>query len=107
MELWIRSQDKRILQKVDNVFLNANYDNKRISTYDGDSNTTLGEYKTKERALEVLDEIEKLIKPITIFQNCQVDKSTIEKIKEIGYCMVNDDARVEQISQAFYQMPEK
>ena len=108
MELWIRSQDKRILQKVDNVFLNANYDNKRISTYDGDSNTTLGEYKTKERALEVLDEIEKLIKPITIFQNCQVDKSTIEKIKEIGYCMVNDDdVRVEQISQAFYQMPEK
>lgn len=107
MELWIRSQDKRILIKVDNVFLNANYDNKRISTYDGDSNTTLGEYKTKERALEVLDEIEKLIKPMIIFQNCQVDKSTIEKIKEIGYCMVNDDARVEQILQAFYQMPEK
>ena len=108
MELWIRSQDKSLLIKVYNVFLNANYDNKRISTYDGDSNTTLGEYKTKERAIEVLDEIEKLIKPITIFQNCQVDKSTIEKIKEIGYCMVNDDdARVEQISQAFYQMPEK
>ena len=58
MELWIRSQDKRILIKVYNVFLNANYDNKRISTYDGDSNTTLGEYKTKERALEVLDEIQ-------------------------------------------------
>lgn len=106
MNLWVRSQDKRILIKVDNVFLNANYDNKRISTYDGDSDTTLGEYKTKERAIEVLDEIEKLIKPITIFQNCQVDKSAIEKIKEIGYCMVNDDARVEQISQAFYQMPE-
>lgn len=58
MELWIRSQDKRILQKVDNVFLNANYENKRISTYDGDSSTTLGEYKTKERAIEILDEIQ-------------------------------------------------
>ena len=58
MELWIRSQDKRLLIKVYNVFLNANYDNKRISTYDGDSNTTLGEYKTKERALEVLDEVQ-------------------------------------------------
>ena len=58
MEFWIRSQDKRILQKVDNVFLNANYDNKRISTYVGDSNTTLGEYKTKERAIEILDEIQ-------------------------------------------------
>lgn len=58
MNLWVRSQDKRILQKVDNIFLNANYDNKRISTYDGDDNTTLGEYKTKERAIEVLDEIQ-------------------------------------------------
>ena len=60
MELWIRSQDKRILQKVDNVFLNANYENKRISTYDGD-NIELGTYKTKERAIEVLDEIQNYI----------------------------------------------
>lgn len=55
--MWIRSQDKRILQKVDNIFLDANYGNKRISTYDG-NNTELGTYKTKERALEVLDMIE-------------------------------------------------
>ena len=61
MELWIRSQDKRILQKVNNIFLDANYENKRIVTYDGD-NTELGTYETKERALEVLDEIQKLLK---------------------------------------------
>lgn len=60
MELWIRSQDKRILQKVDNIFLDANYENKRISTYDG-NNTELGTYKTKERALEVLDEIQNIL----------------------------------------------
>ena len=53
----MRSQDKRILQKVDNIFLDANYENKRISTYDGD-NIELGTYKTKERAIEVLDEIQ-------------------------------------------------
>ena len=57
MNLWVRSQDKRILQKVDNIFLDANYEDKRISTYDGD-NVELGTYKTKERALEVLDEIQ-------------------------------------------------
>ena len=57
MNLWVRSQDKRILQKVDNIFLDANYENKRISTYDGD-NVELGTYKTKERAIEVLDEIQ-------------------------------------------------
>ncbi len=60
MELWVRSQDKRILQKVDNIFLDANYENKRISTYDGD-NVELGTYKTKERAIEVLDEIQDLL----------------------------------------------
>lgn len=60
MNLWVRSQDKRILQKVDNIFLDANYENKRISTYDGD-NIELGTYKTKERAIEVLDEIQNYI----------------------------------------------
>ena len=56
----MRSQDKRILQKVDNIFLDANYENKRISTYDGD-NVELGTYKTKERAIEILDEIQDLL----------------------------------------------
>lgn len=61
MDLWIRSQDKRILQKVDNVFLDANYENKRICNYADDYKTELGTYKTKERALEVLDEIQNFI----------------------------------------------
>ena len=66
MELWIRSQDKRVLQKVDNVYLNANYDNRRICTIDSrDYESDLGEYKTKERALEVLDEIQNLLNPHT------------------------------------------
>ena len=62
MELWIRSQDKRILQKVDNVYLNANYENKRICTNDSrDYESDLGEYETEERAIEVLDEIHRLL----------------------------------------------
>ncbi len=56
----MRSQDKRILQKVNNIFLDANYENKRVSTYDGD-NVELGTYKTKERAIEVLNEIQNYI----------------------------------------------
>ena len=60
MNLWVRSQDKRILQKVTNIYLDANYENKRISTYDGD-NVELGTYQTKERAIEVLDEIQDLL----------------------------------------------
>lgn len=92
MELWIRSQDKRILQKVDNIFLDANYGNKRISTYDG-NNTELGTYKTKERALEVLDEIEERIMLINTI-NIAKDRDSLiacknvlteEKIKGLNY----------------------
>ena len=57
MNLWVRSQDKKKKKKVTNIYLDANYENKRISTYDGD-NIELGTYKTKERAIEVLDEIQ-------------------------------------------------
>ena len=49
MNLWIRSQDKRILQKVDNVYLNANYENRRICTNDSrDYESDLGEYSSNE-----------------------------------------------------------
>lgn len=58
MEIWIRSQDKTVLEKVewiefsdsmkaDNsncIFVNALY---------------VGEYKTKKRALEIIDEIQR------------------------------------------------
>lgn len=65
MDLWIRSQDKETLIKCENVSIdNENYvlgnlvsdDNKSICDY-----WRLGHYKTKERALEVLDEIQKYI----------------------------------------------
>ena len=73
MELWVRSQDKRILQKVDNIFLDANYENKRISTYD-DNNTELGTYKTKERAIKILDEL----------QDFMINYACVKKINRLG-----------------------
>ena len=61
MDLWIRSQDKRILQKIDNIYTDANYYNKRICTECNDEIVELGTYNSKERALEVLDEIKELL----------------------------------------------
>lgn len=98
MKLWIRSQDKRILQKVDNVYLNANYDNRRICTNDSrDYESDLGEYKTKERALEVLDEIQnKLLKS-------KYDKASENYGKHSDY----KDILIEISSSTYvYQMPE-
>ncbi len=71
MELWIRSYDKECLVKISNIqyvlrketncgisteyhYIGTHYDNLKI----------LGTYKTKERALEVLDEIQTKINNI-------------------------------------------
>ena len=52
MELWIRSQDRTFLRKVNTP---ESYENS------GAYYELLGTYKTKERAIEVLDEIQNYI----------------------------------------------
>ena len=66
MELWIRSQDKESLTKVSNIQYSYRkgdlYTDVRGKHYIGtyyDNLKILGTYKTKERALEVLDEIQR------------------------------------------------
>lgn len=105
MNLWVRSQDKRILQKVDNIFLNANYENKRISTYDG-NNTELGTYKTKERALEVLDEIQMLLQPIIKYEPI-VQEEFNPSYKYKHFVKVDDNMEIKELSTFVYQMPKE
>lgn len=106
MELWIRSQDKRILQKVDNIFLDANYENKKISTYDGES-IELGTYKTKERAIEVLDEIQNILKPKYILDSSSIRPGDSWVENGIIIQQYNANAEIKQLSTFVYQMPEK
>ena len=56
MELWIRNQGRNMLIKADCIYLPS-----PIKIYANDTDY-LGTYKTHERALEVLDEIQNLIK---------------------------------------------
>ena len=67
MELWVRSQDKEALIKVDKIFYwntcpempNTGKHYLGNKEWVGNADyTKLGEYKSKERALEVLDEIQ-------------------------------------------------
>lgn len=67
MNLWIRSQDKKDLVKVNSLWIMDNqiwmevpfYENhKKLGLTISGHNHKLAEYKTKERALEVLDEIQ-------------------------------------------------
>ena len=62
MELWIRSQDKYTLMKIEEIQICENPD----GTWFMNAGIVLGKYKTEKRALEVLDEIQKLLQPQTI-----------------------------------------
>ena len=65
MELWVCSQDKTNLVKIRQISLNYQNNKQIIANYmpdfypnSGEYYELLGEYETKERALEVLDEIQ-------------------------------------------------
>ena len=88
MELWIRSQDKINLVKINQISINYANKTQIIANclpeyYENSGNyyELLGTYKAKERALEVLDEIQKYITPTLSLlddtlngkQICQVD----------------------------------
>ena len=58
MELWIRSQDREKLCKVHDLVIRENHSGYGDIDYVIQDTYTMGTYKTKERALEVMDEIE-------------------------------------------------
>lgn len=65
MELWIRSQDRETLIRIENVSITN--DSMVLGNLVSDDNKSacdywiLGQYKTKRRALEIIDEIENQI----------------------------------------------
>ena len=95
MELWIRSQDKMNLVKVRQIGVNYQDNKQIIANYtpelyenSGGYYELLGTYKTKERAIEVLDEIQDEL--------IGSDFMPIEKNEEVLTC---GSARI-------YEMPE-
>lgn len=65
MNLWIRSQDKEVLTRVVDIWKDADK-NEIWSQSSFAIKNCLGIYKTKERALEVLDEIQNKINLINL-----------------------------------------
>ena len=76
MDLWIRSQDRTKLVKADNIsYMDTAEDYKKeVHSLWNDCKGILGTYKTKERALEVLDDI----------QNNMLKGSFAKKINGLG-----------------------
>ena len=100
MELWIRSQDKKFLAKVDNIFCINN-----TLFYDHHENkAVLGHYETKERALEVLDEIQNIFKPQLIIQKTEGIITTADRSMRIINPTYGD---IKEMSIAVYEMPKE
>ena len=106
MELWIRSQDKEKLLKVDEMHLGLN--KQYVESNIWVNNFIVGEYTTKERALEVLDEIQKIWCPPTNFivsQHIDFDNNG-EGL--IGCNVLKEEPKIERISDVIvYQMPKE
>ena len=65
MDLWIRSQSRETLIKAGKIFAE---DEEVYAKVDNEFGERIGVYKTKERALEVLDEIQNILKPQKIIK---------------------------------------
>ena len=115
MELWIRSQDKMNLVKVRQVCVNYQNNKQIIANYipelyenSGECCEFLGTYETKERAIEVLDEIQNILKP-----KLKLDTSSIQEngrsLVGNGVILQNYTANVDfiKLDTYVYEMPEK
>ena len=113
MELWIRSQDKKNLVKIRQISINYQNNKQIIANYmpelyenSGGYYELLGTYKTKERAIEILDEIQNILKPKYILDSSSI-KPNGDYWVENGIVMQNYSAnsRIEELSTCVYEMP--
>ena len=81
MDLWIRSQDKFLLLKISNGIEYYEHDNEFYIT-DLNSEYLLGTYPTKERAIEILDEIQELLSERFCMQNYHQENLIYEMPEE-------------------------
>ena len=115
MELWVRSQDKMNLVKIRQISLNYQNNKQIIANYipdfypnSGEYYELLGVYKSKERALEVLDEIQNILNPKYILDTSSIKPDVKFYIDNGNLCQnYSGNTKIEELSIFVYQMPEK
>ena len=119
MELWIRSQDRENLIRIEKLcYFNTCSEMENTGknyilnkSWIGDKDCIiLGEYKTKERALEVLDEIQKVIMPKYIISNFPDDK--VKNLNQTfkynyDYIQSNGNINIRELGNYVYEMPKE
>ena len=116
MELWIRSQDRTNLVKVNALWIIHNqiwmevpfYENqKKLGLTVTGHNHKLAEYKTKERALEVLDEIERLLMPKMIIKNEGTEMYGLDGHIYKTNILSSANTDIQELSTYVYKMPKE
>lgn len=107
MNLWIRSQDKETLTKpMDLQIINVNNSNEYaiISFTEMAGDITLGFYNSKERAVEVLNDIQNIVNAKTIikFYNGELEIDYKNSIVELPSYEIKEMAGV-----IVYEMPKE
>lgn len=87
MELWVRSQFRDALIKLNNIYTYKTGNEIELRTdFSVSKEYILGRYATKERALEVLDEIQRLITDLQ-YMSYAVDSSSFYSYRPNVYEM--------------------
>ena len=108
MDLWIRSQDKTNLIKVDRLDVSENKIEANLKFhYNGCNYVVLGEYATKERALEVLDEIQSILQPQIRKTPHITEELQPEYVLYKHFVNEGSDIEVVQLNTFVYQMPKE
>lgn len=97
--MWIRSQDRKSLFKCKEFYVEEVEvgDKEYFDIYDQDD-YTIATYKTKERAIEVLDEIESILKNEDLLVNDMPQHCN----GFVEYCTVNSNEK-----EKVYEMPKE
>jgi len=112
MELWIRSQDGHKILKANEIYVCKHDNNHVYANTSIECCIELGNYATKQRALEVLDEIQSKFKPKVIIKNLYtMNDENFKKAKEglNGIQAIDKKTNLEFISNdvIVYEMPQE
>lgn len=126
MELWIRTQHKMGVIKSNGIYFKEEHreysDGSAVKWcfYDHKSDSVIATYKTKERCLEILDEVQKILSadpvPLLVFTNCDVTEDTYNGLNEmykkgdlLALCADSpqENVKIVEKSAVVYEMPEE
>lgn len=106
MKLWIRSQNRQLIKKANYEICYNERNGHNYIVIDGD---VLGSYTTKERALEILDEIQNIIKPRFINTEYHSEiKQDVDKLSsDVVMQPVENEITYIQPNAVVYEMPKE